>query len=353
MAVYFINIILLFLWSIPLLYNHPSDTKKKIYCGIGALQWILISGLRHISVGADTYEYYLAFEREMTTPWSVLLKKCWDYLFNGLETKDPGYYLLQKIFQVFSDSYQVYLIFIAVLFTGLMAWWIYRNSTMPEMSFFIYSTLFYSFYAVTGHRQTIATALVVFLGYELIKDKKYLQFAVVAFVAFMIHKSSIVFVLYFLIAQINISFIYVVLVSVAIGVVTFLGKQLYGPIALILGFDEDYIYNETGGIEEFATFLLLVCIATFVLYPWIKKQREDYKFIYNMMFLVTASTLLLYTNQTFIRIQQYFSLMIMIILPELILSIEKKYRVLAYMAVVAVLGLHLYRAHPHYQFFFM
>lgn len=59
--VYFINIFFIFLWAVVLLKYNPNQTKRKIYCGIVALQWILISGLRHHSVGSDTYQYYLRF----------------------------------------------------------------------------------------------------------------------------------------------------------------------------------------------------------------------------------------------------------------------------------------------------
>lgn len=350
--VYFINIFLIFAWAILLLKNNPNPTKKKIYCAIIALQWILISGLRHHSVGSDTYQYYFRFMEAKHISWSEVLQQNWDYIFNGLDVKDPGYLLIQKAFLEISDSYHLFLIFIAAVFTGLMARWIYRYSKMPEISFLIYSVLFYAFYSITGHRQTLATALIVFLGYEYAKDRKWLKFAIVAFIAFMIHKSSIVFILFYFIANIEITKIYAVIVSVIILGVAILGIQLYGPIALALGFDESTIEYAGGGAETYATVLLLVCISSFILYPWISKRREDSKYLYNMMFLTTASTLLVYQQQGFMRIQQYYSLFIMIIIPELILSIEKKYRVIAYLGVVGILVMYLLTIQPYYRFFF-
>ena len=277
MIFYLINIALILIWGVVLLRMNPSEKKKKIYCIIIALQWILLSGLRDWSIGSDTYAYYHLFERTKTMSWEYLFTGCYDYLFNTFEDyNDPGYFLLMKIFQIFSNNYQDFLIFIAVLFTGLMARWIYKYSTMPDVSFIIYSTLFYSFYAVTGHRQTIATALIVFVGYELIKKKEFGKFAVLAFVAYMIHKSSIVFILFAIIANINLSFIYVSIMSVAILVVSALGIRLYGPIVLLIGYGEEYLEIE-GGAEVYATVLLLVCIATFCFYTWISKRREDTK----------------------------------------------------------------------------
>lgn len=351
--VYFINIFLIFFWAVVLLKLKPTENKRKLYCGIVALQWILISGLRHWSVGSDTYSYFARFQIVKRTSWSAILRENWDYVFNGLDAKDPGYTLVTKVFQIFSNNYQTFLIFIAIVFTSLMAWWVYKYSSMPEISFLIYSVLFYAFYAVTGHRQTLATALIVFLGYDYAKDRKWLKFAIVSFIAFLLHKSSVVFIIYYFIANFNITLAYSSVMLATILFVSALGIRLYGPIALALGFEEGAILYEGGGAETYATALLLVCIASFVCYPWISKRREDAKYLYNMMFLTTASTLLVYQQQGFMRIQQYFSLFIMIMIPELILSIEKKYRTIAYLGVAGILILYLVTIQPYYRFYFL
>ena len=172
MAVYLINIFFVVFWGIILIYNKKSDSNTKLYCSIVAIQWILISGLRHASVGADTQNYATRFEQAKTTSWSKLFENFFGYIFKGEDVNDPGYFIFQKFFQIFCKDYQVYLVFIALIFTSFMAIWIYKNSKDPCFSFVLYSALFYSFYALTGHRQTIATALLVFLGYKYIKERK-------------------------------------------------------------------------------------------------------------------------------------------------------------------------------------
>lgn len=353
MTVYLINIALIIIWGIFLTHISPTEGKKKIYCVIVAVQWILISGLRDWSVGNDTNQYAIRFEEEMNTPWSTVLSNCWNYLFNGLDVKDPGYFLLQKIFQTFTHDYQLWLFFIAIVFTGLMARWIYKYSSMPDVSFIIYSVLFFTFYSLTGHRQTLATALIFFLGYEYAKKRQFVKFAIVAFAAYMLHKSSLVFIVYYLIANISITPIYVIAMGGAAIVVAVLGKQLYGPIATFMGFAESSIDYVGGGAETFATVLLLLCIVAFCFYPWINKQRRDAKSIYNMMFLTLMTTLLVYQNQSFMRIQQYFSLIIMIIIPEIIQAIDKNYRVLAYLFVAVFLIAYFMNQDLEYKFFFM
>ena len=352
MTVYIVNLILVIVWGFFLTHTNPTDKKKKTYCFIVAVQWILISGLRGLTVGNDTGQYFTHFQDGLNAPWDTVISNYWNYLFNGLDVKDPGFYLLQKIFQVFSQDYQAWLFFIAIVFTGLMARWVYKYSSMPDVSFVIYSVLFFAFYSLTGHRQTLATALIFFLGYEYAKKRQFVKFAIVAFIAFTLHKSSLVFIIYYFIANISITPIYVAIMTVAAAVVVLFGKQIYGPVALALGFEESQIEYDAGGADTYATILLLVCVVTFIFAPWINKQRRDTKNIINLVFLTIVSTLLVYQNQSFMRIQQYYSLVIMIAIPEIIHAIDKKYRVYAYMAVVIFLFAYLLRQDLKYTFFF-
>ncbi len=353
MAIYLINIILIIVFGFVFIHTNPSDVKKKAYCGIVAVQWILISGLRDYSIGNDTMQYYDLFEAAKVVSFKTYISNCWNYLFNGLNTKDPGYYLLQKIFQIFTDDYRIWLFFIAIVFTGLMARWIYKYSSMPDISFLIYSVLFFAFYSVTGHRQTLATALIVFLGYEYAKKRELAKFAIVAFIAFMIHKSSVVFIVYYFFANISITPIYVSVMLVVSVVIAAMGKRIYGPIALMLGFGEEGVNNDIGGAETYATVLVLLCIVTMCFYPWINEKRKDAKYFYNMLILTFITTLLVFQNQAFMRIQQYFSLIIMVTVPELIQAIDKNYRVFAYLFVLVFLTVYLMRGNPQYSFFFM
>ena len=68
MSVYLANIGLLFIWAFFLLKIKPSEKKRIAFCAIACTQWVLISGLRHWSIGADTLTYYLAFENGRLIP---------------------------------------------------------------------------------------------------------------------------------------------------------------------------------------------------------------------------------------------------------------------------------------------
>ena len=293
MLVYLANIALLLSWGYFLLVKHPSNKNRKIFCAIAAIQWILISGLRSESIGADTENYGRHFYAMRNVSLQDQLQLCWDYIFHGVDANDPGFYLLVKLFQYVCNDYRAFLFFVSAVFMIPMAVWIYRNSAMPCLSFIIYSILFYSFFSVTGYRQTIATALIVFIGYKYVKERKLGAFLIIAFVAFMIHKSSIVFIPYYFIANLEIKQPYVSVVTAAIVVVTILGRRIYEPIATFLGFgSKDIFENSVGGTGTFVFLMLTVCALAILLYPIIQKRRSDTNFLYNQLFLTTLTTLL-------------------------------------------------------------
>ena len=352
MIIYLINIALIIFWRLFFTQRRLANARK-LYCGTVAFQWILVSGLRDWSVGADTYAYYEWFERVKELPWSKAFRNLFDYLFRDLDIKDPGYELLTKIFQVFFKDYQLFLIAIAILFMVLMARFIYKYSASPCTSFILFSTLFYSFYAVTGHRQTIATALIVFWGYDLIRERKFWKFAAVAFVSYLIHKSSLAFVPFYFLTMIPITSAYKYICGGGIALIALLGKRLYGPVALWLGFGEDQINYAVGGAELYALLLIVLCAVTWYFYPRIKHHREDSGDLFHAISVTMLSALLVIQNQGFMRIQQYYSLFIMITVPELINTIKREYRLLTYLAFGAVMILYLIRNNPDYSFFFM
>ena len=351
MTVYLINISLILIFGYVFLYCYKSDKNKKIYCSLVSLQWTLISGLRHISVGPDTITYSSRFEQAKSMSWSEIFGNLWSYLFYDSDIKDPGYNLLQKIFQIFCGDYQVYLVFIALLFTSFMAVWIYKNSKDPCFSFILYSVLFYSFYAITGLRQTIATALVVFLGYKYIKERKLINFAIIAFLAFIIHKSSVIFVPFYFIANIPITSLYIIIALIIVVIIAFMGKSFYGLVAEALGFSEDQIDYAGGGAETYALVLTVMCIVILSFYYFYKDKTENATRFFNITLLTLTTSLLVFQNQGFMRIQQYYSLFLCVSFPEVINSFEKKSRILVYIITISFLVLYLIRNNPKYLFF--
>lgn len=69
--VYLINVGLMLFWDIVIPEN--ARGKRKALCVLYCLQWILLSGLRAYTVGADTFAYKIYhFDVTYATPWNRL-----------------------------------------------------------------------------------------------------------------------------------------------------------------------------------------------------------------------------------------------------------------------------------------
>ena len=189
------------------------------------------------------------------------------------------------------------------------------------------------------------------MGYDLIRERKFWKFMGVSFLAFLIHKSSLVFVPLYWIARLPVTTGYQLLCMAITGATTYLGKRLYGPIALWIGYGENQVEYSAGGAETYATLLILLCVVVWFLYPRIQRHRNDASMLFYINVMTLISGFLVIQNQSFMRIQQYFSLFLMITIPEVINTVKKEYRLLVYMLFGAVMILYLMRNNPQYLFF--
>ena len=203
MVVYLCNIACLTgMWF--LLSNYQKD-KNRIFCFFASLNWILISGLRSLSVGDDTKAYKEQFTSIKFQTWDSLFEAFKQKYFHNGDGKDIGYGLLEKTFQLMSTNYQLWLFAIAALFFVAFGFFVYKYSENPYLSYILFSTLFYSFFAITGLRQTIATAVVVLIGIELIKRKKFVPFFILIILMSTVHASVLCFLPFYWLSRIKIN----------------------------------------------------------------------------------------------------------------------------------------------------
>lgn len=358
MTIYLVNIFLILLWGFGLVYYHPTPKKKMYFCAIASLQWTLISGLRHISVGADTVGYVPAFVSVGKRSWKTVFTAFVDVYFHGRKPenagenalyKDPGYLVFQKIVHIFTDNPQVYLLIVAAIIFAALAYFIYKNSEDPVFSYVLFSILFYGFFAVTGIRQALATALVVFIGYEFIKEKKFWKFAIVALIAYTLHKSVLVFILFYWISKIKVSWKYIAALAAVLLVGFAGGPSFILQIAELFGYTRDDVYE--ANTVAYTTVIAIIGLGFVFLFKWIQKQGSYKNAEINAILLAVVLTFFTLIDQTMMRVQQYYALFLMLGIPSALCCFQKRERLflksIAYMAMLA----YLISNHPHYLFF--
>ncbi len=377
MYVYLINILILILYAAILLWIRPSQRNKKAFCALAAGNWILLSGLRHFSIGADTYAYRYTFYNSKYNSWEKLFENFKNTIFkwnifeenliegaaetgdglfemilgeNALAVKDPGYAILTKAFYSVIPNYTAYLVFIAIVFMVPLAILIYRYSREPLMSFLIYSCLFYSFFGITGHRQTLATgiALMGFLAFA--EKKKFVPFLLTVLLAYPLHKSVAAFIPIYFLQHIKMDRKKVIAVLIAFPVVFLLRGPLATLLSNLSGY-EGYNLREGGTPIMF----LLVYIALMIVTLWKGKEALEVNPHANLVLAAVALAFLLtpltFVNANLMRLVQYYSIFMILYIPDLIMAFDDHESQFAYLLALAVLIGLFVRIQPQYLFF--
>lgn len=320
--------------------NQDSDSNRKKYIRIICFILILQSGLRNVAVGADTHTYFEYFESSLKTSWGEIFTIFTDYYKYGIG-KDPGYLVFEKLCSSISDSFVVYLLIIALIFFSALGNFIYKNTTRLNdivLAFLIYSVLFYAFFSITGLRQTIATAIALF-SYELIKKRKIVQFVLLILIASTIHRSVLVFIPFYFIVQIKNTQLFYKIILFFFPVFMILRNEISGYIKLVGGY-EDYEQFEGSGTYTFTAIFLGIAIIAMARSKIILKNNPNAQHYYNAFAIALLFLPLTWINPSTMRIVQYFSVFMLLFIPEIIYSfrtISNKVRIDLFLFTIVLL----------------
>lgn len=358
MVVYLCNILLILLWGMFLVYHKPNNRKKALFCTVASFQWTLISGLRGLSVGADTLNYRRSFNAIGTYSWSKVFHAFFEVYFRGRAVedisentlyKDPGYAVFVKFAHIFTDNYQVYLLIVAAILFISLGYFVYKHSQDAVFSYILFSCLFSGFYAVTGIRQTLATALIVFVGYSFIQDNKFVKFVIVALVAFTLHKSSAVFVFFYFLSKIKVNWKYIVAILVALAVTITAGAPFILRIGQMFGYERDEVYESTPYV--YLVLMTLMAVAAVIFAKRVQAADPKRGKELNAVLLAGALTALTVVDQSMMRVQQYYALFLMLAIPSMLQCLEKRFRWIVTLLGEGALIALMMQNHPQYVFF--
>lgn len=300
-------------------YKYSYEQRRKFYVRFIIAILTLQSGLRNWAVGSDTYQYYNLWERVRTTSW----KEIFSFFLNG-GRKDPFYGLFQKSIQIFSENYQVFLMIIAVIFMTALGNFVLKNTTRIShavLAFMIYMGYFYGFFSITGLRQTLATAFLLW-SYEYVKKQKLIPFVLLVLVGGLFHITALVFLPLYFVAKIkNPRFVF--------------GTAIFGfPFFMIFknqlavlflryssledrfsAYAEQY---QQGGSFILTAFQVVLAVYGLILIKKVIALGPKTYIMYNTFALALFFLPLQWVNPSAGRIAQYFSIIIMVWIPYLL-----------------------------------
>lgn len=281
---------------------------------------ILQSGLRHVAVGADTYQYFINHYVEVErSSWSSLWQDCLVF-YNERVGKDPGYHLFLKVIQIVLPTYQLYLLGLAAfVFYGLgrMLNSYTKSNYEVLLAMALYQCLYYAFFSITGLRQTMATGF-LFLALPYVRERKPLKFAILVLLAATQHKSALLFCPFYFLPMFKHSRL-----MLKASFVTFIPMWIYGKVFagyFLMGTTMEqysaYLSGYDGaGAYGFAAYILLLGILLIINHKKIVLSERSPDMILNAVAIAIMLTPLTMIDPSNMRVVQYYSIYALIALP--------------------------------------
>lgn len=351
----FFSIIILGLYF-SVLTNENALKTRKTYLFIVTVILLLESALRGMSVGDDTLTYFDSFQSVKYTSWADIFRYFTFFTDADYENRNNGYDLFQKIFQLFSDDFRVYLFFIAIVFFSSLYYFLLKNTfNLYELilAFSIYSALFYYFFSITGIKQTITSSVALYcIGY--IKERKLMHFVIPIMLASFIHASVLVFLPFYFFSglkKIKLNF----LIALFLFIIIFVFKQIVIVYLISDTVYESYLTDLKGkGTLGFTSLLFMVVLVSYFVIDKMAKKYPNYCHYYNAILIALILVPLTWLNSNAMRVVQYYSIYLIVFAPKIIEVVYSKnifFKRIAYFICIAILLSFILNLSSSYKFF--
>lgn len=325
--------------------TRQGDKNGRIhFIVLSSVALILASALRGLSVGPDTHQYFIIFEQVKYYSFDELWQSI---ISDGPITKDPFYWMFQKVFQVFSSNYNAFLGLVAIMFCTSLGIFLYKNKlSLNELyvSYVFYLGLFYGFYSITGIRQTIAVSFTIY-AYLFLLNKMTFLFLIFIFIAYLFHSSAIIFVLSFFLIRVKNVKLLLFSVLVLLPIIYIFRYQIFTQLIYMTDMEDRfgaYMKESYRGSLSVLALYLAVVVGIILKLRSIPTDSEMLNHIKNFSICIFGLPLLFVSGSAG-RITMYFSVAMFVLVPYLTTSIRIKgnyFFVTLFMFLLIVIAYH-------------
>ena len=316
---------------------------------------ILLTGFRNLSVGPDTAGYYLAYRNLEYSDWNEVLASFKDYYQNGVG-KDVGFTVFRKVFQGFGLSFRFFLLIVSMLFFipyGRLMKQLECNIAASFYAFLMFIALFL-IYAFSSIRQDIAISATL-IAYKFVRDRKLIPFLVLILVASTIHKSVLLFLPYYWIANINKVKTMATITTVMLPVLFVFARPIGLFLAQLSG-QESYVrYIESSWAHSGTPVLTVMLLSCFVLYMLtikiLNEHDPKHHFYTNTIFLSVGLLPITWIDPTLVRTLLYFIIYLPIIISNCMVLAPNSYKKTLIEVYFILISYFFIRTFPPYEFF--
>ena len=318
------SLILFFIFLYTNLTRRKTINSRKTFVIVATVILILLSGLRHTTVGSDTEGTMARFEKVVNTSWSEVMGGFIENYINPIasEGKDPAEDVFYKLISIVSDDSRVMLFIVAFIVLSSIGLFVYRNTKTLQavlFSYVFFVSMFYQYIPNSAVRQPLAVAILMF-AYSYLKDNKYLGFLILLFTASLFHKSTLIAGL-----MLPLSMLKNVRINYFLFIPFFLIVLLYYQFVgtLLMGFSEVYDAYLSGGFYAHRSrpFIVIILIAGLYLYcayfgiPQ-KSNVINERIVYYGTGMTFVLVPLIWLDPSMIRLISYFGLYMAIAVGE-------------------------------------
>lgn len=333
-----------------------NEANRKKYITVMMLLLALQSGLRNVAVGPDTFQYYLHFENVVDSSWELLWTNFTSFLSGG-EGKDPGYALLQKTFSVIFPSYRIYLLCVAAFFFYALGKVLrmYTNSNVEVMiAISLYMCLYYTFFSITGIRQTIATGFLL-LSIPYVAEKRFFKFLLLVLIAATQHKSALLFLPFYCLVFCKDSRKIIYMALILFVPMWKFGGSLAKYLVMGSVFEQYMSYldgSEKAGAYTFAIYIIMLAVMMLANYKMLANRNNSSYLVLNAVALALLLTPLTMIDPNNMRIVQYYSIFGLLVFPMACTGISKKIHFRSFvLCVFLFLSIYTIMQGGEYRFF--
>lgn len=274
---------------------------------------ILMIGLmrnQHLGVDVDNYRYYfLKFYPSKSISF---------FIFNF--KYDIGYVLLNKFIRLFTSNFRIFENIVFIISYGIFSYIIYKRSKCFSLSFLVYLGLGFLGTNLCILRQAIACSI-CFLSFDFIKKNNKLVSLLLILLAVTFHKTSIFFLLSYIIIEGNDSRALLIKKNLFL-LLSILGAMYIIP-HLYKFYSNDYSNTSVSG--QGYKLLFFYIIISFILRiimnrKKLKNEVKDYEGSFGAIYLQIGAI----SFSLFARVTRYFELIYTLSIPNI--TYESKYR---------------------------
>lgn len=341
------TLVLVILWILSIILAKNNDSTRRVVAILLCLIFVIQAGFRdYIHTINDTQNYFKWFEAIKAERLGDIISS-FSLTYDNYESRDPGFTLFTKLFQLSGFDFRAYLIFVACIISIPLCRILYKYIPSINglfMAAIIYQSLFANFFN-TGVRQTIALGICLFSMIYYERNKIIPHYLLILF-AYTIHSSAILFAPLYLIRKIDSK--KVLFASLLLTPIT----MYFAPtIIAYLGTGtiyESYAVNSTDnlGTPVFTTMIALITVATAINYNRITLYFKESIFLIQAMAIALMLTPASWVDSNFLRITYYYLIFLLPLFPMMIEAVtvrQPKIKLLVYFVCAFALLVLNYR----------